>query len=210
MIIPGILKLEFEEAKRKIQLVEQFAQTIQIDIADGILVDGKTFLDLSQLNNLNSKAALELHLMVQTPLGYLSQINGVSKVISHVEADNTGEFIIASKDLGYKAGISINPGTSLETLNLFTPIADFVQFMTVEPGGQGRGFQEMVLERIKTFKENYPDIPVQVDGGINSETLKKVLEIGVNDIVVGSVIFDSEDPVQTLKQLQKQVEEYKS
>ena len=209
MIIPVILETEFEEVTRKVRLIEEYVKLIQIDIVDGILVNGKTFLDISQLDALNAKTTLELDLMVQNPLDYISLINNVKGVVIPVEAENVGTSINASKDLGYRTGVSIAPTTSLETLNLFVANVDFVQFMTIEPGGQGRPFQEMVLEKIKTFKENYPSMPVQVDGGINSETIKKVLDVGVNDIVVGSAIFDSEDPVKTLKEFQMQVEDYK-
>ena len=209
MIIPVILETEFEEVTRKVRLIEEYVKLIQIDIVDGILVNGKTFLDISQLDALNAKTTLELDLMVQNPLDYISLINNVKGVVIPVEAENVGTSINASKDLGSRTGVSIAPNTSLETLNLFAANVDFVQFMTIEPGGQGRPFQEMVLEKIKTFKENYPNMPVQVDGGITSETLKKVLGVGVNDIVVGSAIFDSEDPVKTLKEFQMQVEDYK-
>ncbi|OGC47774.1 hypothetical protein A2886_00530 [candidate division WWE3 bacterium RIFCSPHIGHO2_01_FULL_42_13] len=210
MIIPAITEKEFEEVRRKVGIVEKQTQSIHIDIADGILVNGETFLDVSLLNTLATEISLELHLMVKNPSDYLSELRNIKKVITQVEGEDIMAFVTASKELGYKTGVSIAPSTSLETLNLFATNVDFVQFMTIEPGAQRRPFQELVLEKIKTFKKNYPNMSIQVDGGINSETLKKVLEVGVNDIVVGSAIFDSEDPVQTLRQLQKQVEEYKS
>ena len=85
---------------------------------------------------------------------------------------------------------------------------DYVEFITVEPGGQGRGFDANSLEKIKTFRFSFPDIPIQVDGGINETTLRDLLNLGIRDLVIGSAIFKAENPLDQFKKFQKELRDY--
>lgn len=206
MIIPGILEISFEEAKRKAELVGKYTKIIQIDIADGRLVNGKTFLDVEKIDSIDTKADIELHLMVKNPLDYLK--TKAKKVVVHVEAQNIVAFINESKNKGFEVGLALNPDTPIEAIEPFLQNLSYVQFMTVVPGAQGRKFEKKVLKKIVLFKKKYPKIKVQTDGGTGKKHLEYVLRTGVDDIVIGSTIFDSEDPIKTLKKLQGQVEKY--
>jgi len=201
MIIPGILEQNFDEVIRKVGLVDKLVQIIQIDIADGILVDGKTFSELERLDEIDTEASFDLHLMVLHPINYLkSKIQKVKSVCIHIEAD--GEvpiFIQKAKEMGYEVGISLNPETDLSGVIPYLHQISYVQFMTVHPGKQGREFEEGVFGKIVEFRRRYEHIKTQVDGGINEETLKHVLNVGVDNVVIGSEIFGAKDPTWALK-----------
>lgn len=209
MIIPGILEKTFEEIKKKVALVDKATDLIQIDVADGELVDGRSFLSAKRLDEIKTDATFDLHLMVQNPLDFLrSKIKKVSKISAHVEADHIPEFLVRAKEFGYKIGLSINPKTPNKKIRPFTQNLDFVQFMAINPGAQGRKFKKEVLEKIKDFRQKHPNLKIQVDGGVSNKHIKEVVGAGADDIVIGSTIFNSDDPVQTLEKLQGQVEEY--
>jgi ribulose-phosphate 3-epimerase len=198
MIIPGILEKDFEEIVRKVKKVEQFASLIQIDIADGKLVDGETIRSVKILDQLKTKASLEVHLMVENPTAYVQQkVHNVSRICTQVEVGNSKEtvqsFIEAAKKLNYQVGLSINVKTPMENLEPFVEKIDYVQFMSVEPGGQGRPFDEQVFEKIKNFRKKHAAMPIQIDGGVNASNLHNILTAGVNDVIIGSALFNEPD-----------------
>lgn len=204
MIIPTILEQNFDEVKRKISLVDGDAELIQIDIADGILVDGKTILDISLLESLHTKSSLEIHLMVSEPEKYVNRkIETAVSICSQVEAKDIDIFIQNAKKLGYRTGISVNPNTKIEDFEKYVGEVDFVQFMMVNPGAQGQRRLLSVLDKMKKFMTKYPEMPVQVDGGIKKSNILDLLQRGINNVVIGSEIFGSKDPRKKLKQLQK-------
>lgn len=197
MIIPVILEKEIAEAQRKIELIQNEADIIQIDIADGLLVSGKTFTGLKSLSQLRSKKPLEVHLMVKEPLTYLTEkISNVVRIITQVEVEPyVMEFLTKAKKFGYETGISINPETPLDNLESFIELSDVVQFMTVKPGTQGHElFIPKVLDKIILFRTKYPNKVIQCDGGIKEQHLSTMLQVGVNNVVIGSEIFGSEKP----------------
>lgn len=195
MIIPGILEKDFMEVVNKIKLVENFTTMIQIDIADGRLVEGETFLEIKRVGEIKTKAKIEIHLMVENPLKYLlEKIQNISRICAQIEAESFVEdFINIGKDFGYEIGLSLNPETEVQKLDKFLSKIDYVQFMTVVPGAQGQSFEYNVLTKINQFRQLYPKMPIQVDGGIDAETLPLVLETGVKDVIIGSHLFNQSD-----------------
>lgn len=209
MIIPGILETDFNQVKRKVALIENVAQVIQIDMADNELVDGITFQDINLLKNLQTKAEIELDLMEMHPVDLLKEkIPNVTRIVFHIEsADDLLEDILKAKNHGYKVGFAINPSTPIEKLDPYVEYLDYVQFMTVIPGGQGRTFENSVLDNIAAFKQQHPNITIQVDGGINVENLKKVKQKGVENVIIGSQIFNNDNAIAALdkfKELEKE------
>jgi ribulose-phosphate 3-epimerase len=212
MIIPGIFEETTEKALQKISLAEHFASKIQLDLADGILVDGKTFLDLSFLLNIQTTAELQLHLMVQKPEAFLIALPQIIKdVCVPAEAFMYNPMCMESFDdvlraKNIRVGLSFNYRTPFEDFEDCIKQCNYVQFMTVNPGGQGRPFIVESLDKISRFKQTHPDIPLQVDGGINMETMKASVEAGTDDVIVGSHIFMSLDPAQSYKDFVLQFE----
>jgi len=206
MIIPGILEENFDEVKRKIRLVENVCSTVQVDIVDNTIITGKTFLNIQKIRKVETKTDTTLHLMVEKPTKYLktgpilnlfnkSKIPNMSTVVTQLIKDkDLKSFISFSKNAGYKIGLSINADEDTSLLQPYMEDLDIVQFMSVVPGKQGNDFIPNVLDKIRDFKSHFPLITTQIDGGVNESTFQQVLETGVDNIVVGSAIFNSEDP----------------
>lgn len=205
MIIPTILEKSLEEIKRKVSLVDGEAELIQIDVADGKLTKGSTFLDTAGLSEIHSKSNLEIHLMVSDPLNYVkTKIENVTSICSQVEAgEATEKFIENAKMLSYRVGISVNPETEIEDFEKYVDKVDFVQFLMVNPGAQGQKMLLVVLDKIKKFTAKYPSVPIQVDGGVKVVNIRDLLQRGINNVVIGSEIFSSKDPREKLIELKK-------
>lgn len=208
MIIPVILEKTWEEVLEKLDLVKDFAELIQIDVADDKLVEGKTFLDADKLAELKIKPKLELHLMVEDPLKYLQEeIPNVIKICSQIEAQvDNHKFISRARELGYKVGLSVNPETDYAQLEDYLKDLDFVQFMDIVPGKQNQSLIPQVLSKIHAFKNKHPQIRIQVDGGVKINNIKNLRDAGVNDFVVGSEILKSSNPHQKYVQLVQMVQ----
>lgn len=189
MIIPGILEETFEGVQNKIALLEKEYSLLQIDIADGRLVEGETLTDPELLKKIKTNVKIQVHLMVENPLIYLDgKLPNVESISTQIEAQNVDVFLEKARELGYKVGLSLKPETSTQKLLPYLSRLDHVQFMTVEPGAQGRALETQVLEKIAQFRKENPDIVIQADGGINKENIKNVLNTGVNNVVIGSAI----------------------
>lgn len=205
MIKPGILEKSFQKIEKKVKLLGSEAEMIQIDVADGILVQGETFTDLEELNKIKVKAKFEMHLMVQNPHKYVVKLRNAVSYLSQLEADHIEDYINKSKDMGYKTGLSISPDTPNHELEKYLPLIDYVQFMGVVPGAQNRPFEPKVLEKIKEFKLLHPNVETQVDGHMNEKKIDLIKPLDVSHFVVGSDIFNDVDPVNKFRKLSKNV-----
>lgn len=203
MIIPTILEETFTEVKKNVEIIGDDAPLIQIDIVDGKITDGKTFLNPSLLDSIQTDTTFELDLMVENPQDYVkSRILSVFKVCANIKAtNNIPEFIKRAKNLDYVVGISVNLDTPLELIEPLLGEIDYVQFMCIIPGHQGNKFNKKVITQIKEFTKKHPAMEIQADGGINKETIQNLLDLNVKDYVVGSAIFNAEDPVESYKVL---------
>jgi len=185
--------------------MEREAALVQIDVADGILVEGKTFLETEELSTIKTSAKLEIHLMVQNPHKYTVRLGNVSNYLSQIEADHIDDFIKKSKEMGYKTGLSISPETPNHELDKYLDKIDYVQFMGVIPGAQNRPFEQKVLEKIKEFKLSHPSVETQVDGHMDMETIELIKPLDISHFVVGSDIFNDADSINKFKELSKNV-----
>lgn len=212
MVIPGILETAQESAIRELKLLGSIAPKIQLDIADGLLVDGKTFLDLAFLVDLDINAEVQLHLMVQKPEELIATLPPtISDVCTHAESfiyrpQNIDGYFDLLKTKEIKIGLCFNLQTSFSDFTDWIKRCDYVQLMAINPGGQGRAFESTVLDKITEFKMSFPHIPLQVDGGMDQTTLELVAEAGADAVVIGSQIFKSPDPLQTYKDFMLQFE----
>lgn len=215
MIIPVILEPTFEKVIEKIKIIEDGAPIIQIDIADNKLVDGKTFLEIEKLDKVETKAELQLHLMVINPVDFLNKnrkfipfttvrIKNVSTVFTQlVDHAQMKTFFKLAKKLGYKTGVSINTDQDNELIDPYVEDINFAQFMAIVPGKQGNAFIPPVLPKIVAFKKEHPSITTQIDGGVDDTTLPQVLKTGVDNITIGSAIFNSGNPKEKYMEFSK-------
>lgn len=202
-ITPAILEKDAEELKKKVAMVEQAVDLIQIDVGDGTFVPTVTVLPRA-LGEFRPLTALEVHLMVQRPDRFAADwVNlGATKFIFHVEAEGDLErFIAQCRELDCDVAIALNPGTPLEKLEPFLDLVDEVFFLGVQPGAQGNPFQPEVLDAIQEFHKSFPSMPIALDGGVNEENLSKLAAAGVTRVCVGSTLWKSADPVAELQKL---------
>ncbi len=194
-IAPSILSSDFGRLNEEIASVDEYADLIHCDVMDGHFVPNLTF-GPPIIKKIKSKLPLDVHLMTYHPEMYYEALaeKGVYRVHVQVEAvPHLHRQIQKIKDLGMKASAVLNPATSLCMIEHVLEDLDCVLIMSVNPGFGGQKFIQSVLPKIKELRSKAPDINIMVDGGINAETAKLVVEAGANILVAGSHIFKSED-----------------
>ncbi|MFH1830817.1 MAG: ribulose-phosphate 3-epimerase [Pseudomonadota bacterium] len=209
LIAPSILSADFSRLGEEIAAVEKAgADIIHVDVMDGHFVPNITIGPpvVAKLRKC-TKLPLDCHLMIEEPENYIEAFAkaGADWISVHVETSDLGILLPAIKELGVKAGCVINPATHAEKIEAFLPLADFILVMTVNPGFGGQKMLDECLVKLSKLKnfcaEHKISIPIQVDGGINENTVSRVLDAGADIIVAGSAIFESNDYAATIAKL---------
>ena len=193
MIIPAILEKDWEEIKNKLEICTQFASTVHIDFIDGEFVDNKSFLDFEQFKNYRQTFNLEAHLMVNEPINYLEKLaeSGFASFVGHVEKmSDQVEFVTKGEELGAVA-LALDLDTPIEKIKVNLDDLDQILLMSVKAGKSGQEFDESVLAKIKLLRNKYLG-KIEIDGGINKDTLKLAKEAGANNFCVTSALFNDE------------------
>lgn len=204
-IAPSLLAADFTQLGKEIQKVTG-ADYIHLDIMDGHFVPNISFgHELVAALRPLSKVPFDVHLMIEHPLQYIPSFihSGADDITFHVEcSDPIGKTIEAIHQSGIKAGLVVKPATPVEMLWPWLDKIEMILVMTVEPGFGGQTFMEPMLEKVRRIKERAPQILVEVDGGINSQTILACVQAGVDICVAGTGVFRATDPAQALKKLQ--------
>jgi len=224
-IIPTVMPENEDDFREKIATVFRYVDTIQIDVMDGKFVNstswpyndfGNVFWDKlkSQDEGLPEweKVNFEVDLMVENQIEEATNwINaGVSRIIGHVEAftsdEMVEEFIELGKNSMVEVYLALAPSTDVNRikkwLNSETNKIDGVQFMGIENVGyQGQPFAEEIIKKISELREEFPDLIISVDGGVNEETAPELIEAGATNLASGSYIFNSSDPKESIDYL---------
>lgn len=214
-ISTSILSVKKEESIKKFYDLEvAHTDYFHIDVMDGKFVENNTEEMMKEYANQIkqiSNIPLDVHLMVKDVANYIEEYIPFSpnRITFHYEACKNKEevfkYINMIKDEGIKVGLSIKPNTSVEDIYEFLPFIHMVLIMTVEPGKGGQALIPETLEKAKQLKrymqENNIEVDIEADGGINKETIKDVVNSGVDIAVVGSAIIKTEDYTKTIKEL---------
>ena len=213
-IAPSILSADFSSLKTELEKIEKSgADMVHLDIMDGHFVPPITIgaIVVSALRP-HSKLPFDTHLMVSNPDSHIESFveAGSDSITIHAEAAKNLEASLARiRSLGARAGVSISPETDESVIINILDKVDMVLIMTVRPGYGGQKYIEGMEKKIRNVRDaaNRLGLPldIQVDGGINSETIKKVVAAGANVIVTGSAFFNSKDPAEFVSLLKGSV-----
>jgi len=206
-IIPAINCSDFNCIKQRLSVVKSQMSDVlwlHFDIADGKFTNRITWNNPQELITnyqllISNTKKIEVHLMVQGPEKYVDKWleAGAKRIIIHAETINEKKFhLILEKCAEFSAELmlAIKPDTDTEALEPFLNSIFFIQILAVDPGESGQKFQPKVLEKISYLRERYPDISVEVDGGINPKTVQLVRTFGAQIAVSGYYIFSSPNP----------------
>jgi len=202
LLAPSILSADFSNLSQQIRLTEiGGADWIHCDIMDGHFVPNITFgpVAVKAVRKL-TKLPVDVHLMIEKPDKYLEDFAkaGADYISVHVEeAVHLNRTINRIKELGCKAGAVINPATPVESVKDVAEYIDLLLIMTVNPGFGGQKFIPNSIRRIKEAvdlrSESHANFLIEIDGGVNIDTIKKAHSAGVDVFVAGSAIFHSEN-----------------
>ncbi|WP_086828828.1 ribulose-phosphate 3-epimerase [Allokutzneria sp. NRRL B-24872] len=215
MIAPSILSADFARLAEEAAAVggPDGADWLHVDVMDAHFVPNLT-LGLPVVKSLRkaTEIPLDCHLMIENPdrwaVGYAEA--GAYNVTVHAEA--AGDPVKIAKDLraaGAKAGLSVKPGTPLESYVDVLKHYDTLLVMSVEPGFGGQSFMPEVLDKVRTARRlvdtGHLKLVVEIDGGINADTIEQAAEAGVDCFVAGSAVYDGKDPGKAVRALRRQV-----
>lgn len=195
-IIPAINATTFAEVERKIRLVEPHVSWAHIDVADGSFTDITLWHRPQDLMGFQTPLFLEVHLMLANIDERITEwlLPNVHRVVFHVEAAHNAMSVIhACHGADILAGIGVRPDTSYERLLPYVQKADMLHVLAVPPGPSGQVFQESALGAIRALRQSCTACLIEVDGGVHTQTVKRMVNAGANVLVAGSAIFSQED-----------------
>lgn len=206
IIIPSINVDSFEKVKEKIKLIEPYADWAHLDISDGTATKYITWHNASDLNFIETPLNIEVHLMIGNVDRRINDwlISKVKRIFFHLNASRDPDFVIEQcKKNNIEAGIAISPDESWTKAAHFKGKVNIFQILGVSPGPAGQKTTEETFEKIKEMRKFCPSCIIEVDGGMNKENIKKVVEAGADIIVAASAIFNSNNIKEAIHALER-------
>jgi ribulose-phosphate 3-epimerase len=210
LIAPSILSADFGNLQRDIELINKSnADWFHIDIMDGVFVPNISFgFPVLKFIKKDAKKILDVHLMIIEPDRYIQAFKdaGASNLSVHIEAcTHLHRTIQSIKSLDMKAGVAVNPHTSINQLEYIINEIDIVCLMSVNPGFGGQKFIESTYRKITDLKElilkHNSKALIEIDGGVDFSNYKKLVQCGADVLVAGNSVFSNADPLNAIKQL---------
>jgi len=212
LVSPSILTADFGNLEKEIRMLNSsVADWIHLDIMDGVYVPNISFgFPVIEMVKKIAQKPLDVHLMIIDPDRYLTQFRdaGADMLTVHYEACiHLQRTVTEIRALGMRAGVALNPHTPVAMLKNILPYTDMVLIMTVNPGYGGQSFimdsYNKIVELRKMIDRVGHSVMIQVDGGIDTKNASKLIRSGVDVLVAGNSIFQSDDPLGTILKLKE-------
>ncbi|MDD3188547.1 MAG: ribulose-phosphate 3-epimerase [Fermentimonas sp.] len=210
IVAPSLLAADFLNLGRDIEMLNRSeADWIHLDIMDGVFVPNISFgFAVTNLLKKVAKKPLDTHLMIVEPEKFIKEVaaTGSTYMNVHFETCNHLHRVVQQiREHGMKPAVTLNPHTPVSLLEDIIKDLDMVLLMSVNPGFGGQVFIDNTLKKVTQLKElilkNNSSALIEVDGGVNLETGKRLVDAGADALVAGSFVFTSEDPEETIRQL---------
>lgn len=210
IIAPSILAADFANLEKEISMInDSQADWVHVDVMDGVFVPNISMgIPVVEAIKRHSKKPLDVHLMIVRPEQFVEAFRkaGAEIISVHVEAcDHLHRNIQQIKALGAKAGVAINPHTSIQTLENVIDQIDLVCLMSVNPGFGGQKFIENTYRKVselrKMIQNSGSKALIEIDGGVNQENAKALIDAGADVLVAGNFVFSSNNPKEVIQRL---------
>jgi ribulose-phosphate 3-epimerase len=200
---PGTENKTWLDIQKKLDQVKPFAKTIHVDVVDGIYAPNTTFADPEGFKAVSKDFLLEVHLMVDEPIKYLHTWAdaGFQRFIGHIEKMSDQEEFVAQAQLLGEVALALDKQSPVEAIKVPLDDLDALLVMTIQAGFSGQKFEEGLLEKVKTLRSQ-TELPIEIDGGVNNETIITAAAAGANRFVATSFLFGIETPQKQYELLQ--------